>query len=77
MTLEALVLWMPAIVIAVAAVLFVATVLPKRNGIRTSNVDSESSSQRQKIVADLDRDAQELRQISRHVEDARRALSIS
>jgi hypothetical protein len=77
MTLEALVVWMPAIVIVVAAIFFAATVLPKRNAIGAGTTNGPGSGDRKKIIADLDRDARELRQISDHVEDARRALTTS
>jgi cytochrome c-type biogenesis protein CcmH/NrfF len=77
MTLESLVLWMPAIVIVVAGIFFAATVLPKRKAIGAGAADGPSSGDRKKIIADLDRDARELRQISHHVEDARRALTTS
>lgn len=81
LTLENLVLWMPVIVIAVAAIFFAATILPRaRTGTRNERSAMSAKPDAvhlQRIVNDLDRDARELRQISDHVEDARRALTTS
>jgi hypothetical protein len=77
MSLEALVLWMPAIVIAFAVLSFVVAILPRRDKAESTGAEPPDTSRRKEIIDNLDRDVRELRQISGHVEDARRALGAS
>lgn len=76
MSLDTLVLWMPAIVIAFAGLFFVVAILPRRDrASERTKADTADLAGHREIIDTLDRDARELRQISSHVDDARRALT--
>jgi uncharacterized membrane-anchored protein YhcB (DUF1043 family) len=87
MTLQALVLWMPAIVILVAGIFFAFTVLPltpreKRADVEDipremATIEVREAARIRKIVDGLDQDARQLRQISDHIEAAPRAHTAS